>query len=292
MSRYRKIDVRVWGDERFRRLSPSGQMLWFFLLTGPHTTSLPGLSRAGEAALAEELGWTQKAFRDAFAEVSREGMAKADWKARVLWVPNVCKYDKPQAPNVVRSWGVVWDEIPECHLKMEAYQTLKVFAKGIGEGYRKAFEEALPMPSSKALAIPEPEPEPDSFREASSPKASPIDRFPEFWERYPKKAARDEAAKAWRKLDAEEQALAIEKVVLYAKAMAGRTEYVKNAQGWLNGRRWEDDPSTWGRNGSSSPAPAAVHPSLMTEAERAYERERSERLRATGRPAEAAKGAA
>jgi hypothetical protein len=40
MSRYRKIEVRTWSDEKFRELSaipPSGQGLWFFLLTGPHT---------------------------------------------------------------------------------------------------------------------------------------------------------------------------------------------------------------------------------------------------------------
>src|SRR6266446_3179831 len=51
MSRYRKIDTRMWGDVRFRELSspsPSGKYLWMFLLTGPQTSNIPGLFRAGE----------------------------------------------------------------------------------------------------------------------------------------------------------------------------------------------------------------------------------------------------
>ena len=33
----------------------TGRELWFFLLTGPHTTNIPGLFRTGVASLAEEM---------------------------------------------------------------------------------------------------------------------------------------------------------------------------------------------------------------------------------------------
>lgn len=105
MSRYRKIEVRTWADERFRSLSPmppSGQGLWFFLLTGPHTGPIPGLFRAGRLAMAEELGWEAEAFDEAFREVSQQGMAKADFKARLVWLPKALKHNKPESPNVVR----------------------------------------------------------------------------------------------------------------------------------------------------------------------------------------------
>ncbi|MCE4343948.1 hypothetical protein ABQW67_19700 [Xanthomonas hortorum] len=64
-SRYRKVEVRTWGDEKFRALSPmppSGQGLWLYLITGPHTGPIPGLFRAGRAAMAEELEWEMEAF--------------------------------------------------------------------------------------------------------------------------------------------------------------------------------------------------------------------------------------
>lgn len=122
----------------------------------------------------------------------------------------------------------------------------------------------------------------------------PGDRFEEFWTVYPVKAGKRDAEKAWKKLTDDERESAIEKASLYAKAMVGH-DAVKWAQGWLNGRRWEDDPAAWRLNGAkpgAQPTLELSHPSLMSDAERAYERERSERLRATGRPTETPKEAA
>src|SRR5260370_14225887 len=144
MARYRKIHIRMWGDSRFCELSspnPSGKYLWVFLLSGPPTSNIPGLFRAGEMALAEELEWSLEGFRQAFAELSSRGLVKADWKARVVWVPNAIKYNAPENPNVVKSWRTAWDEIPECALKAEAYERLKAFTEGLGEGFGKAFVE-------------------------------------------------------------------------------------------------------------------------------------------------------
>jgi hypothetical protein len=145
MARYRKLDTRMWADSKFRALSSpavSGKHLWIFLLVGPHTTNLPGLFRAGEMALAEELGWSLEGFRKGFGELLREGLAKADWNARVVWIPNAIKYNPPDNPNVVKGWRDSWDEVPECSLKTEAYERLKVFTERLGEGFSKAFREA------------------------------------------------------------------------------------------------------------------------------------------------------
>jgi hypothetical protein len=89
MSVYRKVEISMWGDDKFRRLSPlppSGQSLWIYLLTGPHTGAMPGLSRIGRAAMAEDLGWSPEALAEAFRELFREGLAEADWQARVVWL--------------------------------------------------------------------------------------------------------------------------------------------------------------------------------------------------------------
>ena len=142
MGRYRKIEVRTWSDEKFRALSPmppSGQGLWFFLLTGPHTGPIPGLFRAGRAAMAEELGWPPEAFDEAFAEVSSHGMAKADFVARLVWLPNAIKHNKPESPNVVKSWSTEFDLLPECALKQEAMDALKAFVCALGPGFSGAF---------------------------------------------------------------------------------------------------------------------------------------------------------
>lgn len=144
--RYRMLDVRIWCDEKFRALSPlkpSAQALFIYLLTNPNTTSIPGLYRAGAAAMAEELGWSLRGFNQALKEIVGQGLVKVDLKARVIFIANAIKYNKPQSPNVVKSWALHWDELPECALKNEAYQFLKVFTQGLGKAFAQAFEESL-----------------------------------------------------------------------------------------------------------------------------------------------------
>lgn len=170
MSRYSKVDRRIWADQKFRDLTPlqpSGQALWFFLLTTPKLTAIPGLFQAGEAEMAEFLHWPLEAFREAFGEAIREGMAKFDPKARLVWLPNGWKYNEPESPNVVRSWRIPWDEMPECSLKLESWQILKAFTEGKGEGFAKAFRESCPKPLAKALANQEPEPEQEQKKKES-----------------------------------------------------------------------------------------------------------------------------
>lgn len=163
MSRYRKIEVKMWGDAKFRSLStlpPCGQGLWLYLLTGPNTGPIPGLFRAGRAAMAEELDWDVKAFDKAFAEVLEKGMVKSDFKARVVWVPKAIFHNRPVSPNVVKSWGKEWEMIPECDLKTEAFHSLRTAMYSFGESFGKVFDEAFVMPS-EPLLIPELKPDTD-----------------------------------------------------------------------------------------------------------------------------------
>lgn len=154
MATYAKVDVRIWDDKKVKGLTPippCGQGLWIRLLVSRHRSPVPGLLCVGEAALAEEFGWSLEAFREAFREASAEGMVKADWKARFVWIPNACFYNRPESPNVVKSWRIPWDEAPECSLKDEAYRTLKGFIEGLGKGFQEAFAKACgkPLPNQE-----------------------------------------------------------------------------------------------------------------------------------------------
>jgi hypothetical protein len=180
MSRYRKVDPKMWGDAKFRALTPPppcGQSLWVYLLTGPATTSLPGLFHAGRARLAEELGWSLEGFDKAFLEVSLEGLAKADWNALVVWVPNAKKYNVPENPNVVKHWQDHWDSVPECSLKLEAWHVLRDFTEALGKGFAQAFLEACRKPCPKTMPNQEQEQEQDpDQRSGSDEPASPTSR--------------------------------------------------------------------------------------------------------------------
>lgn len=56
---YRKVSTQIYADARFAALSspkPNGKTLWLYLLTGPHTTNIPGLFAVSRETLAGNLG--------------------------------------------------------------------------------------------------------------------------------------------------------------------------------------------------------------------------------------------
>lgn len=157
MARYRKIDVRMWHvDEKFRALSkpqPNAQSLWIYLVSGPMPWSIPGLYSIGEAALAEAMGWPLEGLRKAYQELFEKGMAKADWKYRVVWIPKAIKYNEPENPNVIKHWAKNFDEVPECDLKKEAFDCISIHLKGLPKGFQEAFAEVFPKGYSKSVAV-------------------------------------------------------------------------------------------------------------------------------------------
>lgn len=181
--RYRKVLTRMHADEKFRELSkpkPNGQTLWQYLITGPHTTSVPGLFTAGEAGMAEALDWPLAGFRRAWGEIESRGMAQADWKARVVWLPNAVRHNPPESPNVVRGWRAAIDEITECALKRRALDELQAFLEGCGSAFTKAFREAFdeqthhPSPNQEQ----EQEQEQEALRLGSGSPKAPLKATP------------------------------------------------------------------------------------------------------------------
>lgn len=140
MAKYRPIDVRLWDDRKFLSLSDDGRMLWLFLLTSPYTSPIPGVIIAGQAAIAELLGWTTERLGERFGELFRAGLAIAI-EGRIVWLKRGLKYQPPANPNVVKGWSKVWDDVPEGDLKHELWQALKVACKSYDRTFAKLFPE-------------------------------------------------------------------------------------------------------------------------------------------------------
>lgn len=177
MSRYRKIDPRIWNDAKFRRLDDRAKLVFFMLLTHPAMTSL-GAMRATPGGLAEELGWPPEAFREAFAQPLQEGMAEHDAKACFVGLPKFLSYNPPESPNVVTAWLKSVDLLPECELKARVLLRAKAFAEAKGEAYGQAFAEAFAkaMPNQEQEQEQEPEeiPAAPNGATASPPAGSPM----------------------------------------------------------------------------------------------------------------------
>jgi len=156
-ARYRKISSAFWNDEKIRTLSDDGKLTFLFVLTHPSMTSL-GAMRASIGGLACELGWTPERFAEAFREAFGKGLVEASTEACLIALPNFLKHNKPESPNVVKSWERIVPELPECELKVKHLQRVKAFTEGLGkafaealpEAFREAFREALPESRSRS----------------------------------------------------------------------------------------------------------------------------------------------
>lgn len=160
--RYGKVEKRMWTDSKFIALSDRAKLLWNRLLTGPETSNLPGLIVAGRLQLAEAMGWSPESFDEAFAELSSKGMAKADWKLRVILVPKAINYNLPQSPNVVLSWQEAWDATPDSNLKSLALARLSEALAMIGESFTEALQK---LSESFRKASPNQEQEQEQYQE-------------------------------------------------------------------------------------------------------------------------------
>lgn len=156
--RYRKFEVSTWTDENFAALSapqPNAQTLWIYLLTGQRTTIYPGLVVARDVVIASDLGWSVEDTRRVFAELEDADMAIADWKAGVIRLPKALidskgrprETNRPESPNVIKSWGRYWGEVPECGAKRAYLDQLITFAALLGDPFQVALHAGFDIDS-------------------------------------------------------------------------------------------------------------------------------------------------
>ena len=146
MARYRKIDTRIWNDHKFNSLSDDAKLVFMLLLTHQHLTPI-GAMRTTISGLASEMHWEINRFKAAFDEIIKLNMARFDEASSFLWLPNFLKFNRPESPNVVRSWEDLLDYLPECSLLDEMVARVA----GMISTMHEAFVEALPHVFRKTM---------------------------------------------------------------------------------------------------------------------------------------------
>lgn len=157
MARYRKIDVRIWNDRKFRELDDSAKLAFLLLLTHPDTNQL-GFIRSRSVSLAFDLGWQSDAMSNAIQTLCQMGMLMADEKAGLMFLPNFLKYNPPNGVNGAKSWAGLLDLLPECDLRDQALIRLKPLIDGLPEGTREGIPEDIMNAIRDAITHGNPQP--------------------------------------------------------------------------------------------------------------------------------------
>jgi hypothetical protein len=272
MARYRKIDPRIWNDERFRTLSERAKLAFLLVLTHPTMTCL-GAMRGTVEGLAAELGWQPRTMRNAINELAAAGMIELNAAAAYVGAPRFLRYNEPEGPNsVTKAWVEAIDLVPECVEKQRLVERCRHYLRGRSDEFRRAITGPIwhvfggPIPDgtpsgivdgkSNPLRIQEQEPEQEKEEERdpclplalapSNGGSDPEHGFGRFWKVYPRKRARKDALKAW--LAARPDAALLERIVAAVLAQSKNADwqreggkYIPHPATWLRGGRWEDE---------------------------------------------------
>lgn len=97
----------------------------------------------------------------------------------------------------------------------------------------------------------------------NQPKATDTDVFKDFWQMYPKKKAKADAQKAWKKIKLTASLIntifaSLEKFKQSGEWKRNNGQYIPYPASWLNGQRWEDEIIEERSNEPYDPAKAAI----------------------------------
>jgi hypothetical protein len=149
MAHYRKIDIRIWLDQKFNTLSSDSQFVFLYLLTHPQLTAL-GAMRSTVPGLAAELDWPLERFEVAFEALCQQALVAVDKKACFVWAINFLKYNSPESPNVVKSWGTCLAYLPECDLKHQLMHKTRLFLETLPSTFQEALPDSFTLTKSAA----------------------------------------------------------------------------------------------------------------------------------------------
>ena len=169
MQNYRKLEIRILNDEKFRSLSDDAKLLFFTLYFHPHSTSL-GAFRISPNTMASDLNWPQERLDIALERLTESLLVRVDKLASYCEFPNFLKHNKPESPNVIRSWEHYWDKIPECRYKRELFNKINKIVEGYGKAFGIAFREVFGKASPKPKASPNTETETETYTETEKDK--------------------------------------------------------------------------------------------------------------------------
>lgn len=153
MAKTRRVNSRIWGDDKFKRLADDEKLLLFYLLTSNQTEST-GIWRLSLGLAADDIGWEGTYVEAVFESLLKRvpSMILFDPVESVVFFPNWLRqpYNHPKSPNVVRSWAVLLEDFPETLLLVDWTKRTRFLMSQLGQGWEEAFEEMTAKLSARS----------------------------------------------------------------------------------------------------------------------------------------------
>lgn len=97
---YRSIDAAFWTDPAVRALSPEEKLLYFYLISNPHT-HLSGIYYLPVSFVIHETGLTESQARKAIDTLSKGSLVEYDGDREVVWVVKMLRHQSTSPKTMV-----------------------------------------------------------------------------------------------------------------------------------------------------------------------------------------------
>ena len=142
--RYQKIESRIWHDEKFMKLTPHQQLLFFYILTCPHG-NLTGVFVLKPGYATEDIKCLPKDFKKDLDKLVEIRLISYDHETSVILIHNFLKHNPITNPNQRKAVITQLYSLPKSPL-------IKLFIdlnKGLAEG----LQEVLSKPDSDSDSV-------------------------------------------------------------------------------------------------------------------------------------------
>lgn len=267
-ARFRKIDPRIWTDEKFRKLTSDQQRIALYVLTAQ--SNRIGLFLFSPGKACEDLGTLPPTFQKGFRTVCQTLNWSWDTEARVLYLPTWWKYNHPENANNMIGNLKDFDDLPETPLLERFSSNTTYLSSSLAETFTQTLAKRYPQRSPKRSPSQEQEqeqeqesPRPPKGESASHSLNGHKSSFEIFWRAYPKKRGKGPAEKAWAKIKPDDMLLGtmlakIDQAKQTSQWTKDRGEFIPHPATWLNAKGWEDEYETPGTLNTKPPADACT----------------------------------
>jgi hypothetical protein len=258
--RYGTVHARFWTDEKVQAWSDRQKIMALYMLTGPHGT-IAGAMQLPLQYMAADLGWTLKDCQETVSRLSTDGFLTYCERSCWVVITNRLDYDPPKNPASFQGVLNALADLPRSHpgwpKLLQVLQGLSARSKmplpwsaddlqiddePSGDSpetvARVSAASASATASAAAAACNTPSPSAPSARQQDD------QAFEKFWKAYPRKKAKDDAAKAYRaalkKADAETIRAGLDASVTEWREQRTTPRFIPYPASWLNGACWAD----------------------------------------------------
>lgn len=117
-AKYRKVDPRIWNDEKFQRLTITEKAVAFYALTNQHVNRI-GIFPFSPAAAAESIGLKSAEFERVWVRVCDTLRWRFDRVSKTLYLPTWWKYNAPESHLTMKGCLKDLHDVPQSVLVQE-----------------------------------------------------------------------------------------------------------------------------------------------------------------------------